>query len=407
MKAAAPTSYASQIRGVLDDAGNSRTVSVSLDLEAHGDEVIDALRRLTQKASPVSQYRLRIASSVAHGDAAAVLLDSLGSSSPATRRAAAEASGLLRFDAAIPALGALLADPERHVRRAAAEALGRIGGQRAADHLLRALRSRSLAVTWLLLGLVRAAPDHYLETRLGAKPDPRVLPWLTLAAGIQRRRSVRPQLLELCASTDHRIRANACRALGWIGEPADVPALRPLMHGEQDRRVREAAARALRHFHEPAATAFLQSIAPATRQRVSRRTAPQWTAPLPSPAAVNGASSSTFVPVVPEFRPQPQPAPQPAPQLILVPARPDPAPAQPVAPARHAAAAPTPRTPSARRVSIGTVLAAVIHAMFRSRPRQARPELPRLTPLEVAATPHHYTPSPSLLDAGERFPEGA
>ena len=445
VKATVQPTYASQVRGMFDDTGNSHTVSVSLDLEGHGEEVIDALRQLTQGASPVSQYRLRIASRVAKGDAGATLLDSLASTSPATRRAAAQACGLLRFDGAVLALGALLADPARPVRRAAAEALGRIGGQRAADHLIQALRSRSVSVTWLLLGLVRAAPDHYLEARLTGKPDARVLPWLALAAGIQRRKATRPRILDLTASGDLRTRANACRALSWIGEPADVPALRAVMHGEDHPRVREAAARSLRRFREPGAAAFLESIAPARRPRVAAAPtfraetapstpqpavpeyrpspppapAPQWAAAstfsaesaptMPPPAAPEYQTSPPQAPP-PPYRPSPpppqyRPSPPPAPYLTIVqgpPVPPPPPPAPPSAPP------PPLRPPATRRPSIAALLGGAIHGLFEARPPDHAPRsLPPLTPVGVASTPHHYTPAPSLLDAADQMPEGA
>jgi hypothetical protein len=48
-----------------------------------------------------------------------------------------------------------------------------------------------------------------------------------------------------------------------------------------------------------------------------------------------------------------------------------------------------------------------LRGVFKARPRRRPAGLAPLTPLEVAATPHHYKPDPNLLDGAGSFAEGA
>jgi hypothetical protein len=387
----------SPLRGALDELGNGHTVTVSFDLEGQGEELVQALRQITQQVSPVSAYRLRIASHVVTTEPGGVLLDALASSSPSTRRAAAEACGLLQIEVAVPALGFLLVDSVRRVRRAAAEALGRIGGHRAADQLIRGLRSRRLPVSWLLLGLVRAAPDHYLESRLAEERDPRTLPWLALAAGIRRSRVTRTRLAELLASPDQRTRAWACRALGWIGDPEDAILLRAVFISDEDENVREAAARGLRRFHDPEAAALLESIAAARRPRVLQLV-PTVAEPV---TAVAEPATEVATPAVPEVPEAPAYLPQREPVLLPVPV-PMPVEIAPSNPLPPPAAVEKKTATAGGRSAIAPLL-----ALFKGRHRERRAALAPLTPLEVAGTPHHYTPEASLLEGASNYAEGA
>jgi HEAT repeats len=417
------STHGSPLRGALDDLGNGRTVTVSFDLEGQGEELVEALRQITQQVSPVSAYRLRLGSHLVKNEPGGVLLDALASSSPSTRRAAAEACGLLRIEVAVPTLGVLLVDRVRRVRRAAAEALGRIGGSRAADQLIRGLRSRRLPVSWLLLALVRAVPDHYIETRLTGETDARALPWLVLVAGMRRRRAMRPRLAELLASDDRRTRAWACRALGWIGHPEDVYALQAVLAGDPDGQVKEAAARGLRRFHEPAALALLESIAAAKRPRVIALR-PSVSEPVAAaPAVLSPAWASTSMPeppAPPAYVPHIEPLAAPVAAELAAPAYiPH---VESVAPrVAVEVAATAPRVPVVAppvpvvgetkpaaahgRSAIAPLLA--LRGVFKARPRRRPAGLVPLTPLEVAATPHHYKPDPNLLDGAGSFAEGA
>jgi len=93
-------------------------------------------------------------------------------------------SGALRLEAAVPWLEPLLGSSHEPLRAAAARALGRIGGVRAANALVRGLGWRRGSTARLVMELARAVPDLYLETKL---VDPGRLRWQPGSAGGGRR----------------------------------------------------------------------------------------------------------------------------------------------------------------------------------------------------------------------------
>jgi HEAT repeat protein len=150
------------------------------------------------------------------------LIQALGDRSENVRRAAAEA--LVRIGApAVPALIQALGDDEFRVRRAAAEALVRIGAP-AVPALIQALGDRSENVR-------RAAAEA-----LGAIGDPQAIPALIQALG----------------DSDSAVRAVSAEALGAIGDPQAVPPLIQAL-GDSDWDVRRAAAEALGRLGNPQA----------------------------------------------------------------------------------------------------------------------------------------------------------
>src|SRR5207237_878062 len=82
----------------------------------------------------------------------------------------------------------LLAGSDKPTRWAAARALGRISGSRAADALLLALRGRRLAGGRLVIELCRAAPDLYLESIIDDPKNSAVRAHLAAALAFRRRR---------------------------------------------------------------------------------------------------------------------------------------------------------------------------------------------------------------------------
>ena len=244
--------YYEQLQRALNEVDQRRNVTVAVDLEGSAEAITYVLRGMALSAPPVSDYRLHIAAHVAGAGSRAAILEALGSTSAAIREAGARASGLLKAESTIPVLGVLLSDSASAVQRAATEALGRIGGPRAADQLLHALRMRQPHASWLLLALVRAASDKYIENGLVGNAAAADLASLALVAGIRRRSAARPRLIALLTADDPVVRASACRAVGWFGISTDVSALRAVLASDPDPRVREAAARAMRSFRAPA-----------------------------------------------------------------------------------------------------------------------------------------------------------
>ena len=83
------------------------------------------------------------------------LVDGLGDRDWAVRAASARECGARGVEQAVPLLTERLLDPDRRVRGAAAGALGRIGGTRSAEALMRALRSGRLGAGRLARELMR------------------------------------------------------------------------------------------------------------------------------------------------------------------------------------------------------------------------------------------------------------
>ena len=350
--------YHEQLQRALNEVDQRRNVTVAVDLEGSAEAITYVLRGMALSAPPVSDYRLHIAAHVAGAGSRAAILAALGSSSAATREAGARASGLLKTQSAIPVLGVLLTDPAVAVQRTATEALGRIGGPRASDLLLHALRKRQPHTPWLLLALVRATSDQYIDSGLIGSAAAADLGWLALVAGMRRRSAARPRLIALLTADDPMVRASACRAVGWFGLSMDVPTLRAVRVSDPDPRVREAASRAVRWFRAPAESAE-PTFHPASQE--------------PARPASNASQPATMTAVFREALDQ-----------------------RPVGPDESM------RVVGHERNPIFPLLASV-WAAFRGRSRQ-RPANSRL-PLSrqgFAPAPYRYKPDPALIEPVDR-----
>src|SRR5205823_4650624 len=113
------------------------------------------------------------------------LVDGLGDRDWAVRAASARECGARGVEQAVPLLTERLLDPDRRVRGAAAGALGRIGGTRSAEALMRALRSGRLGAGRLARELARSAPDFFLEAALTRPENRQVRAALALTAGLR------------------------------------------------------------------------------------------------------------------------------------------------------------------------------------------------------------------------------
>jgi len=153
------------------------------------------------------------------------LVDGLGDRDPSVRAASARECGARAVEQTVPLLSERLLDPDRRVRGAAAGALGRIGGSRSAEALIRALRSGRLGAGRLARELARSAPDFFLEAALTRPENRQIRAALALTAGLRGRSSaVADQLLALLEG-DPAERAAACHALGALRYTPAVPFL--------------------------------------------------------------------------------------------------------------------------------------------------------------------------------------
>jgi HEAT repeat protein len=200
------------------------------------------------RGDPFTLHRLSTA--LRRGTVHAFLLDGLQEADVPAKRRIIAVLGRLEMEDAVPWLAPLLGSPIEAVRIEAARALGRIGGARASDALVKALYWRRGSSTRLVMELARAAPNLYLERALVNPHHSGIRAWLAVAAGLRRRRTAVASLVHVIASGSRTERIAACRALGWIGDPTVVPAIQYLLD-DAGWQVRAAAAKALGQIGEP------------------------------------------------------------------------------------------------------------------------------------------------------------
>jgi HEAT repeat protein len=221
-------------------AGESGASAV--DFDEAGLDVGAIVCEVAAPIQPGSPQLKRLREALQQAGYADIVVDRLSASDPALRTRSARIIGALVMEDAIPWLAPLLADGDQHVREVAARALGRIGGSRSADALVRAIQQSGPKRT-LINELARGAPDLYLESALMG-PRANVRAAVCVAAGVRRRRASVAPLLVLLASGTRRERAASAKALGWIGVGSAVPALIGALM-DRDSRVRLNASKAL------------------------------------------------------------------------------------------------------------------------------------------------------------------
>ncbi len=172
------------------------------------------------------------------------VVDGLAHPDPRVRAASARSCGAARLEGAVPLLAERLLDPDRRVRGAAAAALGRIGGARSADVLLRALRTCRVPTGRLIRELARSAPDRYLEAAMERAENRQSRAALAIAAALRTHPiPIAGTLYELMRGTEAE-RAAACHAFGALGYTEAAPVLMDTLF-DRSPRVQQAARGAL------------------------------------------------------------------------------------------------------------------------------------------------------------------
>ncbi len=174
------------------------------------------------------------------------------------RRAAAEALGKIGDPQAVPALIQTLQDKNIWVRRAAAEALGEIGDPQAMPALIQTLQDEVKDVRRAVgkIGDPQAVPDliQYFEDQ-GKKDVRRAAAEALGKIGAP----AVPALIQALQDEDEDVRRAAAWALGQIGDRQAVPALIQALQDENED-VRRAAALSLGKIGAPAVPALLQAL---------------------------------------------------------------------------------------------------------------------------------------------------
>jgi HEAT repeat protein len=225
------------------DIAGGQPSSYRVDVEAEPAAAAELLAFATalSRGSEATR-RLRLA---LERDAREALLDQLAARHTPERLLAVQLCGALELEEAVPWLELRLNDRKRVVREAAARSLGRIGGSRAAEVLLRALPRERVPWFRLTVELAKAAPWLYLDTALADPEWHQQRPALMTALAVRRRDLPASDFLASAPISGPRDLIAACHVLArstgataWIAALLDHP----------DRRVRAAADRALRRL---------------------------------------------------------------------------------------------------------------------------------------------------------------
>ncbi|TMF84980.1 MAG: HEAT repeat domain-containing protein [Chloroflexi bacterium] len=246
---------AASIRNALAGHGRLPTISLQRDENGAAEMLVLALRPVPAGSPVLRRLRYEIAES----GVLRQIMDGLTAGDDGLRIRCAQLAGALRIEEAVPWLGSLLGRPNDDVQNAAARALGRLGGARSADALVRALYWRRGVKMRVVLELARCAPDHYLEAALFNPELVDVRQQVAFAIGLRRRKSSTAALLRLQAETARNERAAACRALGAVGDRRGVPGLVAVLD-DPWWQVRVASVKALGRFDEPALLSVLAPL---------------------------------------------------------------------------------------------------------------------------------------------------
>ena len=210
-------------------------------------DLVGYLKGVPRESLPAR--RLRLAVTARTRDHA---VDRLDAHASADRELAAHLCGVLELDEAVPWLETRLQDRNRRVRLASARALGRIGGTRGAEALLRAADRARIPASRLTVELAKAAPHLFLEEAVADPEWEAVRPLLIAALGLRGhgRTSLEDLLSRVPVTGPADLRA-LCHVISKLGDRSAVPWLFGLLdHDDQD--VRAAADHALRRIHRTA-----------------------------------------------------------------------------------------------------------------------------------------------------------
>lgn len=172
------------------------------------------------------------------------LLDSLASSEPATRAAAARICGAARLSDATLWIADLVHDPDPRVREAAVSSLAMLGGRRVVELLID--QAETIPLHRLAIALAKAASGVDIEALMRQPESEKVAVATVLASGLRHDVLRIPPLLGI--AHDPRwpkpVRLAACKALAIIGDRSAADGLHRLAEKESDPEVQKAATRA-------------------------------------------------------------------------------------------------------------------------------------------------------------------
>jgi len=258
----------SAVRHQLQAVAAGKSDSLAVNLDGAALDLAALVNQVTAGQPLGSLAHLRLAATFQRSGITDIVIDQLGAPEAYWRTRSAQLSGTLGLEHAVNWISPLLSAKEPAVRDSAARALGRIGGTRSAEALLRAIRREGLRRT-LLVELARAAPDLFLEAALCQTNRNRARTAVAIAAGLRGRRAAVAPLLALLASGSRRERAASCRALGWLKAEIAVPAVAESL-ADTDWRVRMSAAKALARLGGDTCAVMLEPLRTDPNMRVRK-----------------------------------------------------------------------------------------------------------------------------------------
>jgi len=258
----------SAVRHQLQAVAAGKSDSLAVNLDGAALDLAALVDQVTAGQPLGSLAHLRLAATFQRSGITDIVIDQLGAPEAYWRTRSARLSGTLGMEHAVNWISPLLSAKEPAVRDSAARALGRIGGTRSAEALLRAIRREGLRRT-LLVELARAAPDLFLEAALCQTNRNRARTAVAIAAGLRGRRAAVAPLLALLASGSRRERAASCRALGWLKAEIAVPAVAESL-ADTDWRVRMSAAKALARLGGDTCAVMLEPLRSDPNMRVRK-----------------------------------------------------------------------------------------------------------------------------------------
>lgn len=172
------------------------------------------------------------------------LLDSLDSSDPAIRAAAARICGSARLTDSMLWIADLVLDPDPHVREAAVRSLAMLGGRRAVEELM--AQADTIPLHRLAIALAKGASDVDIEALMRQPESEKAAVATVLASGLRRDVLRVPPLLGIAhdARWPKPVRLAACKALAIIGDRSAADGLHRLAEKADDLELQKAARRA-------------------------------------------------------------------------------------------------------------------------------------------------------------------
>jgi HEAT repeat protein len=178
------------------------------------------------------------------------LLNSLDSTKPATRAAAARLCGALRLTDSVAWIADLIRDPDPAVRDSAIRALGLMGGRRSVEALMAA--ADTIPLPRLAITLAQAASDMDIEALMRQPASEKAAVVTVLACGLRQDALRVPPLLGIAHDKRWpiKVRVAACHSLGMIGDLSAVGSLDVLAEKDPHPELKKAAALAWKRLQQ-------------------------------------------------------------------------------------------------------------------------------------------------------------